>query len=657
MFSMIRYNLNKDFRKLSQLATKDSLNPQNLDNEYQYLQFSKIPTLHFQKSLPRLPIPKLELTCERYLAAQRPLLIDESFRKTESNVNRFANTTGKQLQQYLKEYDNAHKHTSYISEMWFDMYLKDRQPLPLNYNPILVMHNNENEAMNNQLIKTTNLVISSLRFYNSLRTNQLEPEVFHLNPKKSNTEKFRNVCRVLPESVSWYGAYLFKAYPLDMSQYSKLFNSTRIPETDKDRLFHQPGSTHITVQHKGHVYALNVLSKNSEILPAAEIMTKINYILNDDVSENEFPLGSLTSLNRNKWATLRHNIMDNGNESILKLIDSSLFHVCLDTELCEGDPYKIVRQFLHADSTNRWFDKSFSLIVTKDGYSGVNFEHAWGDGVAVLRYVQDIKKDSEEKPQVNNETRLTDVSIDEVYRLDIKLTDQLKSEITNAKKEYVNLCKTLGINYLLFDGIGKNICKREAVSPDAVMQLAFQVAYHKLAGKFVATYESCSTAAFKHGRTETIRPCTNATKAFALALNIKSKRPSNQDLKQMLLECSSYHGQLTREAAMGQGFDRHLFALKHFATKNQINSNIFDDPAYAALNHNILSTSTLNNPAILAGGFGPTAQDGYGIGYMIQDDNLGVMVSNYLPYSDGKALRDAIEISFKEILEVLDAKK
>lgn len=39
-----------------------------------------------------------------------------------------------------------------------------------------------------------------------------------------------------------------------------------------------------------------------------------------------------------------------------------------------------------------------------------------------------------------------------------------------------------------------------------------QAAYHKQTGKFVASYESCSTAAFKHGRTETIRPCTTATK-------------------------------------------------------------------------------------------------------------------------------------------------
>ena len=39
---------------------------------------------------------------------------------------------------------------------------------------------------------------------------------------------------------------------------------------------------------------------------------------------------------------------------------------------------------------SRWFDKSFNLIVAKNGLSAVNFEHAWGDGVAVLRFFNEL---------------------------------------------------------------------------------------------------------------------------------------------------------------------------------------------------------------------------------------------------------------------------
>ena len=35
--------------------------------------------------------------------------------------------------------------------------------------------------------------------------------------------------------------------------------------------------------------------------------------------------------------------------------------------------------------------------------------------------------------------------------------------------------------------------------------------YYKQYGKTAATYESCSTAAFRHGRTETIRSATHGS--------------------------------------------------------------------------------------------------------------------------------------------------
>lgn len=62
---------------------------QNSNDEYQFLQKSNMPTYYFQKSLPRLPIPKIEKTLERYLAAQRPLLSDEEYKVTEAACTKF----------------------------------------------------------------------------------------------------------------------------------------------------------------------------------------------------------------------------------------------------------------------------------------------------------------------------------------------------------------------------------------------------------------------------------------------------------------------------------------------------------------------------------------------------------------------------------------
>ncbi|KAJ3622693.1 hypothetical protein MTP99_018979 [Tenebrio molitor] len=383
-------------------------------------------------------------------------------------------------------------------------------------------------------------------------------------------------------------------------------------------------------------------------------MENIKFILNDNIETNKFPIGVFTTLDRNKWATIRHNLAENGNETQLKIIDSALFNVCLDDNDVGNDPYDVTRQFLHGDGSNRWFDKSFSLIVAKDGVSAVNFEHAWGDGVAVLRYTQDIYNDAKDKPRIHPDTKLTEGTSPNVQRLDIQLNDHLKNCVQQAKTEYKAICDNLDVNYTIFEGIGKDTCKKNKVSPDAIMQLAFQVAYHKLNGTFVPTYESCSTAAFKHGRTEAIRPCTNATKAFTLAIN-SVNQPSVPQLKKMIQECSTIHNQLIKEAAMGQGFDRHLFALKSMGEKNGIKSNMFDDPEYAHMSYDVLSTSTLNSPAIFAGAFGPVVPDGFGMGYAIKDEFLGTLVTNYQDRTNGPDFIGALKKSFEEIFAILQA--
>jgi len=173
-----------------------------------------------------------------------------------------------------------------------------------------------------------------------------------------------------------------------MSQYKNLFNTTRIPELGKDRIFYDPSAKHLVVLRKGHFYAFDVLDANDSIRSPKEIAACLKAILEDDRPPNRHPVGILTSSERDQWARARSHLVETGNREILQKIDSAVFIMILDDETIGTDYNKLIRTYLHADGTNRWFDKSFSLIVSKDGYGGINFEHSWGDGVAVLRYFQ-----------------------------------------------------------------------------------------------------------------------------------------------------------------------------------------------------------------------------------------------------------------------------
>ncbi|CAG4948902.1 unnamed protein product [Colias eurytheme] len=623
------------------------------DANYQFLQQSSVPTMHFQKSLPRLPIPELSKTGERYLNALRPLLTSEQYSSAEKRTNAFLMGQGKDLHMKLIAKDKAHKHTSYISDYWFDLYLRDRAPLPINYNPLIVFQNDTRPEYNNQLVRATNILVSASRFMLSLRESKLDPEVFHLQPKKSDTQLFRTVTGLLPESLSWYGAFLFKAYPLDMSQFTGLFNATRIPQMNKDKIFRDPSSKHVVIQRNGHFYIFDVLDSDGNLLSPQEILGNMSQIINDATAKADHPLGILTCQDRNEWAKQRLHLQETGNAEALRKIDSAMFNLVLDDESINDDKHKILKIFLHGDGDNRWFDKSFSLIVTKDGVSGINFEHSWGDGVAVLRFFQDVYKETTRKPFIQPDTKPSTNHIT-VKKLEFNLDGKSKEFVKNAQKEYSDWCQSLSIDYILYEGLNKEACKKFKVSPDCIMQLGFQAAYHLLHGKYVGTYESCSTSAFKHGRTETMRPCTDKTKAFCD--NLHSNKSSKQDLRTLMAECSSYHTQLVKEAAMGQGFDRHLFALMKIAEDNNMpRPELYDSYEYKYLNKSILSTSTLSSPNVLAGGFGPVAKEGFGIGYSAFADKLGAAIASYKSHNDSTQFVQALQKSFEDITEVLSS--
>lgn len=158
----------------------------------------------------------------------------------------------------------------------------------------------------------------------------------------------------------------------------------------------------------GHIYALNVLDGDGNIVSPSKIINRLKFVLNDESSSSlaEYPLGVLTAIERNEWADIRKHLIEINAENSFEVIDSALLCVSLDdNSMFDLDnPVPIVQNMLHGDKNglhNRWFDKSISLIVCKDGTAGINFEHSWGDGVAVLRYFNEIYKETIESPIIH----------------------------------------------------------------------------------------------------------------------------------------------------------------------------------------------------------------------------------------------------------------
>lgn len=74
-----------------------------MDNDdYQFIHKSIVPTYHFQKSLRRLPIPKLELTTQRYLAAVEAVCSEKQTEEAKKTVDELLKGQGPGMHCFLK---------------------------------------------------------------------------------------------------------------------------------------------------------------------------------------------------------------------------------------------------------------------------------------------------------------------------------------------------------------------------------------------------------------------------------------------------------------------------------------------------------------------------------------------------------------------------
>ena len=128
------------------------------------------------------------------------------------------------------------------------------------------------------------------------------------------------------------------------------------------------------VQRGSAFWAIDILRDNGSVVPPGEILEALEQVMKAPLSADTPPVGVLTTMNRDKWAAARAELVKVGeNEAKMKMIDSALFALTLEDHQPEGwiDQQNTM---LHGAGRNRWFDKSFQLVgasvnqVSRCGY-------------------------------------------------------------------------------------------------------------------------------------------------------------------------------------------------------------------------------------------------------------------------------------------------
>jgi len=211
------------------------------------------------------------------------------------------------------------------------------------------------------------------------------------------------------------------------------------------------------------------------------------------------------------------------------------------------------------------------------------------------------------------------------------LNDTIKSAIRTAEQTFDKTVAAHDVTVLQVKSIGKEQIKHFKVSPDAFVQLAIQLAYYRMFGRQVATYESCQTRSFLHGRTEVIRSCTSASGALCRVMTDSASSPESR--YRALQAAANAHVAYAADASIGRGVDRHFSGLK-MVRKEGEKYGIFEDPSFSRANHWQLSTSMLSSELFEAWGFGEVVPDGFGVGYMVNNNQINFVITSLRLGSD-----------------------
>ncbi|XP_077986310.1 carnitine O-acetyltransferase-like isoform X2 [Glandiceps talaboti] len=586
--------------------------------------------LSYQNTLSKLPVPPLQQTLYKYLLAIRPLLSDDDYRHTKEIVDEFGKPGGKGEQLQVKLWQRAQKLDSWLSEWWLNAaYLDYRFPVVVHSSPGVAFPVQDFKNQHDQLSFAAKLIAGVLDY------------------------------KVLIDKEN-IPIDMMGGQPLCMDQYYKILSSCRIPGPKRDSIVVYPGNKrdapkHIIVMHNNHFFAVDVYYPSGKPLAVSELISQLQKVVDMSPKLGD-AVGILTTEHRNTWGKVYKKLrkLDKTNKKTLEMIEKSIFLLSLD-ETISGPEERmsvIASQMLHgggthANSCNRWADKTLQFMVGRDGNCGVSYEHAPAEGPPVVSLLDHTMT------FINNYSdamKPVPVHLPDPKKLQFKLNNELYDDIDTAKRHLDSLVDDLQVHAFQFQPFGKNFPKQNKMSPDAFIQVALQLAYYRVYNEPAATYESGSIRRYRLGRTDTIRSCSIASDEFCKAMVNDGKMPSEK--YRLLREAINAHRTYTNEAIFGDGIDRHLLGLKLTAIEDGQNvPELFMDPAYQTAMHFKLSTSQVPSKFDLLMCFGPVVPDGYGVCYNPRETHINIAISafNSSPETDSKKLALSLAASLLEM--------
>ncbi|MCQ4079503.1 choline/carnitine O-acyltransferase [Streptomyces sp. RB6PN25] len=595
------------------------------------------PTFALEDTLPRVPLPTLEESCERFLAWCAPLLTEAELAATEAEVAAFLRPggPGRMLHAALEEYDATEGVHSWLDTFWPYRYLGRRDRIALNANFFFLFRDSDLP----QVERAAGLIAAAVHYKRRLDRELIEPVVQRGQPQSMEQNKF-------------------------------LFSTTRIPGTEQDTVRapytdQWPGPSearHIVVFFRGAMFRMDVLGPDGVPHSLADLEAGLRAVMKAAAERPvaaDAPVGHLTTMARAQWAAARQSLLacDPGNAEALDAVETALFCLCLE-DCAPADTQQACDQLLYGDGGNRWFDKALSLIVFGDGRAGINVEHCGLDGTTILGFVDALLDTPAEEQSRRSGARTQGPPKPSpvVFELD----EALRAHVRSAADAFAAYGKNTATAIVSFEDFGSNTAKALGVSPDAFVQCAYQLAHRRAKGHLGATYESIATRQWRRGRTEAMRVVTAEMQRFAAAMDDPA---AHADARRSAFRAAAEkHVARAKECQAGQAPEQHLWELELIQRRRGTELGVTEQPAlyrspgWLTMRDDYLSTSSAPSANIQYFGFGSTSSRCIGVAYVLLPERLNLYLSTPLPVAgEMRAFADSLRAAVGELCELMAA--
>jgi carnitine O-octanoyltransferase len=143
-------------------------------------------------------------------------------------------------------------------------------------------------------------------------------------------------------------------------------------------------------------------------------------------------------------------------------------------------------------------------------------EHSLYDGTISVSYSFYILLSLLEEPEPNWNETPSNILVPRELKFDID--QKLRSEVFRMDKHCKELRNSIIVKCSQFEKYGKSFMKTSKIHPDAYIQSILMWTYYKLHGQVAPTYETATMRVYYHGRTETVRSCSEETVQWIKAM-------------------------------------------------------------------------------------------------------------------------------------------